>query len=134
MLRADVAEAAAARPSGVVSLLPAFDQYVVAAPRDDSPVLAAAHKDRVYRRQGWLSPVLLVDGRIAGVWRHEAKHGEVNVVIEPFGAVGDDVRAGAEARGGAAGGLPRRRARAQLGVVRLRQAARPRAERAARAS
>ncbi len=41
------------------------------------PVLAAEHKDRVYRRQGWLSPVLLVDGRIAGVWRHEAKHGEV---------------------------------------------------------
>jgi hypothetical protein len=96
MLRADVAEAAAARPSGVVSLLPAFDQYVVAAPRDDSPVLAAEHKARVYRLQGWLSPVLLVDGRIAGVWRHEAKHGEVNVVIEPFDAVGDDVRAGAE--------------------------------------
>ena len=97
MLRADVEAAAAAQPSGVVSLLPAFDQYVVAAPRDDSPVLAAAHKDRVYRRQGWLSPVLLVDGRIAGVWRHEAKHGELNVVIEPFGVVGDDVRAGAEA-------------------------------------
>jgi hypothetical protein len=96
MLRADVAAAAAARPSGVVSLLPAFDQYVVAAPRDDSPVLAAEHKARVYRPQGWLSPVLLVDGRIAGVWRHDARHGEVNVVIEPFEVVGDDVRAGAE--------------------------------------
>ena len=96
MLRADVDAAAAARPAGVVSLLPAFDQYVVAAPRDDSPALAAEHKARVYRPQGWLSPVLLVDGRIAGVWRHEAKHGEVNVVIEPFAAVGDDVRAGAE--------------------------------------
>ena len=97
MLQADVEAAAAARPSGVVSLLPAFDQYVVAAPRDETPVLAAAHKDRVYRRQGWLSPVLLVDGRIAGVWSHAAKHGEVNVVIEPFDSVGDDVRAGAEA-------------------------------------
>jgi hypothetical protein len=97
MLRADVEAAAAAQASGVVSLLPAFDQYVVAAPRDETPVLAAADKDRVYRRQGWLSPVVLVDGRIVGVWRHEAKHGEVNVVIEPFGAVGDDVRAGAEA-------------------------------------
>jgi uncharacterized protein YcaQ len=97
MLRADVAAAGAAQPSGVVSLLPAFDQYVVAAPREETPVLAAAHKDRVYRRQGWLSPVLLVDGVIAGVWRHEAKLGEVNVVIEPFAPVGDDVRAGAEA-------------------------------------
>ncbi len=96
MLRGDVEAAAATQPSGVVSLLPAFDQYVVAAPRQETPVLAAEHKDRVYRRQGWLSPVLLVDGRIAGVWRHEAKHGEANVVIEPFGAVGDDARAGAE--------------------------------------
>ena len=96
LLRADVEAAAAARPAGVVSLLPAFDQYVVAAPREETPVLAAADKDRVYRRQGWLSPVLLVDGRIAGVWRHEARHGEVNVAIEPFGDVGDDVRAGAE--------------------------------------
>ena len=95
MLRADVEAAAAARPAGIVSLLPAFDQYVVAAPREETPVLAAVHKDRVYRRQGWLSPVLLLDGRIAGVWRHEAKHGEVNVVIEPFAAVGDAVRAGA---------------------------------------
>ena len=96
MLRDDVAAAAAARPSGVVALLPAFDQYVVAAPREETPVLAAEHKDRVYRRQGWLSPVLLVDGRIVGVWRHAVKPGEVNVVIEPFDGVDDEVRAGAE--------------------------------------
>ncbi len=95
MLRADVEAAGGARPEGIVSLLPAFDQYVVAAPRDDSPVLAAAHRARVHRRQGWLSPVLLVDGRIVGVWRHEAKYGEVNVVIEPFAPVDDAVRAGA---------------------------------------
>ena len=96
MLRADVAAAAAAAPSGVVSLLPAFDQYVVAAPREETPVLAAEHKDRVYRRQGWLSPVLLVDGRIAGVWRHERKAGGLGVTLEPFAAVEEFVRAGAE--------------------------------------
>ncbi|MDQ3723769.1 MAG: winged helix DNA-binding domain-containing protein [Actinomycetota bacterium] len=82
MLRDDVAEAAAARPSAVVCLLPAFDQYVVAAPRDDSPVLAEQHKARVYRRQGWLSPVLLVDGRIVGVWSHERRGGFLGVTIE----------------------------------------------------
>jgi hypothetical protein len=91
-----VAGAAAAAPSGVVSLLPAFDQYVVAAPREETPVLAAVHKDRVHRRQGWLSPVLLVDGRIAGVWRHEREGGSLGVTIEPFGAVDDFVRDGAE--------------------------------------
>jgi uncharacterized protein YcaQ len=97
MLAADVAEAAAAEPSGTVALLPAFDQYVVAAPREETPLLAAEHRTRVYRAQGWLSPVLLVDGRIEGVWRHERKGGRVTVVVEPFGDVAEDVRAGAEA-------------------------------------
>ena len=96
MLREDVAAAGAAQPSGLVSLLPAFDQYVVAAPREESPVLAAEHKDRVYRRQGWLSPVLLADGRIVGVWSHERKGGLLGVTIAPFAAVGEAVRAGAE--------------------------------------
>jgi hypothetical protein len=91
-----VAEAGASAASGVVSLLPAFDQYVVAAPRDETPVLAARLKDRVYRRQGWLSPVLLVDGRIRGVWRHERRGGLLGVTIEPFGPVDDAARAGAE--------------------------------------
>ena len=87
MLREDVAAAGAASPSGVVSLLPAFDQYVVAAPREETPALAARFKDRVYRRQGWLSPVLLVDGRMAGVWSHERRGGFLGVTIAPFGLV-----------------------------------------------
>ena len=96
MLRRDVAEAGASSPSGVVSLLPAFDQYVVAAPREETPVLAAQHKDRVYRRQGWLSPVLLVDGRMAGTWSHERKGGFLGVTLEPFAPAEDVIRAGAE--------------------------------------
>jgi hypothetical protein len=98
MLAADVPAAAAAAPIGTVALLPAFDQYVVAAPREASPVLAAEHRTRVYRSQGWLSPVLLVDGRIEGVWRHERKGGRLTVVVEPFGTVAEHVRAGAEAQ------------------------------------
>ncbi|HEX4362929.1 MAG TPA: winged helix DNA-binding domain-containing protein [Solirubrobacteraceae bacterium] len=97
MLRTDVDDAGAARPVGVVALLPAFDQYVVAAPRDDGPVLAARYKAQVYRRQGWLSPVLLVDGRIAGTWKHERAAGRVAVTIAPFAVLDDAVRTGAEA-------------------------------------
>jgi hypothetical protein len=97
MLRGDVDDLAATEPAGVVALLPAFDQYVVAAPREDSPVLPAALKGRVYRSQGWLSPVLLVDGRIEGVWRHERIRIRLAVTIEPFGDVSDALRAGAEA-------------------------------------
>ena len=71
-------------PAGVVRLLPAFDQYVVAAPRDREAVLPGALKSRVYRPQGWLSPVLLVDGRVEGVWRHDRKGDRLIVEIEPF--------------------------------------------------
>jgi hypothetical protein len=103
MLAADVEPAAAAEPTGAVRLLPAFDHYVIAAPRDADAVLAAEHRARVYRTQGWLSPVLVVDGRIAGVWSYEAKGDRVAVTVEPFGRVRGDVKAAVEAEAGRLG-------------------------------
>jgi uncharacterized protein YcaQ len=96
-LATDVEQIAAVEPAGEVRLLPAFDQYTVAAPRDRGAVLAGARRARVYRPQGWLSPVLLAGGRMAGVWSHEAKGGRMSVEIEPFGALGRRERAAAEA-------------------------------------
>jgi signal transduction histidine kinase len=84
MLAEDVEAAAAAHPAGVVRLLPAFDHHVVAAPRDSDVVLPAEFRERVYRPQAWLSPVLLVDGRMAGIWSHEARGGRLSVTVEPF--------------------------------------------------
>ena len=94
-------------------LLPAFDQYVVAAPRGDDDVVLATERARVYRPQGWLSPVLLVDGRMAGVWSHERKGERLIVEVEPFGRLTRAVRAGLRDRGRGARPLPRRRARAE---------------------
>jgi hypothetical protein len=101
MLAEDVEEAAAAEPGGAVRLLPAFDHYVVAAPRDAEAVLPAAHGARVYRTQGWLSPVVLVDGRMAGVWSHERKGKRLAVEVEPFGRLTRAERAGVEAEAAA---------------------------------
>jgi hypothetical protein len=97
MLTEHVAEAVDATPSGSVRLLPGFDQYVLGAPRDAPAVLLpSAFKPRVYRNQGWISPVLLIDGRIAGVWRHERKGSRLEVRIEPFTDVPAPVRRAAE--------------------------------------
>jgi len=93
MLAADVDEAAAAEPEGAVRLLPAFDPYVVAAPRKEGAVLHADRRAEVYRPQGWLSPVLLVDGVIRGVW---ARDGGV-IALTPFGRLAGAVRAAAAA-------------------------------------
>lgn len=89
-LEGDVAAIEAAEPAGHVRLLPAFDQYVVAAPRDER---ATSAPERIYRPGGWFSPVLLVDGVMAGVWAIE----DGAVTIEPFGKVGQAVREAAEA-------------------------------------
>jgi hypothetical protein len=99
MLAEHVQEAEDAELAGVVRLLPAFDQYVVAAPRDREAVLPEALKGRVYRQQGWLSPVLLVDGCMKGVWRHELKGDRLVVGIEPFADQPGWVRRAAEEEG-----------------------------------
>jgi hypothetical protein len=67
-----------------VRLLPAFDQYVITATLQAERLMPGPFKDRVYRPQGWLSPVLLVGGRMDGTWRQETKGRRVQVTIEPF--------------------------------------------------
>ena len=99
-LAAHVGAMAGAGPSGAVRLLPAFDPYVIASARDAPAILAPERKARVHRPQGWISPVLLVDGRIEGVWSHERASGRLSVTVEPFGALPGAVREGAEAEAG----------------------------------
>ena len=100
MLAADlpaIRAANAASRTPVVRLLPAFDQYVVTATRQVEHLTSGIHADRIYRPQGWLSPVLLVDGRMDGVWRHEVRGSSVSVRIEPFEPVRAPVRKAAAA-------------------------------------
>ncbi len=96
-LTAIVEEVAAAEPAGAVRLLPAFDQYVVAAPRDREAVLPSSHTKSVYRPQGWLSPVVLVDGRIVGTWKYEQKGNRVEVHVQPFVKAAKHTREGVRA-------------------------------------
>ena len=95
-VREQVADIASAAPRGAVCLLPAFDPYVIGSARDVPAILAPEHKARVHRPQGWISPVLLVDGRIEGVWSHKRAGGRLRVRIEPFGELAGGVRDGAE--------------------------------------
>lgn len=77
------------RPS--VRLLPFFDSFLLAL-KDKKHLVDAAHYKRVYRPQGWLSPVVLVDGRIAGIWSHERKGQRLSVRVEAFRPFGSDVQ------------------------------------------
>jgi hypothetical protein len=97
MLAADAREAATLPPADGVRLLPAFDPYVIAATKQAEPFLPGDFADRIYRPQGWLSPVLLLDGVMAGVWRHERKGRRLVVTVEPFGRLPAARRAEVEA-------------------------------------
>ncbi|GAA1262088.1 hypothetical protein GCM10009609_26350 [Pseudonocardia aurantiaca] len=51
----------------------------------------------VSRTAGWISPVLVVDGEVAGVWEHELRDGTLTVVAREFAPLTPAVRAAAEA-------------------------------------
>jgi hypothetical protein len=74
---------------------PFFDAFLLGH-KDKAHLVDAAHYKRVYRPQGWLSPVVLVDGRVAGVWSHERKGERLLLTIEPFARPSKAVRDGIE--------------------------------------
>ena len=80
------------RVRGSIRLLPHFDSYLLAH-RDKDHLLSAKHYKRVYRNQGWISPVVLIDGEVAGVWSHKLENRRLLVEIEPFDGLSAPVRA-----------------------------------------
>ncbi len=69
-------------PAETVLLLPAFDPYVVGSTRQLDRV-STGPKSAVSRPQGWISPTLVVDGRIEGVWEPSPEGPRVS----PFGTL-----------------------------------------------
>jgi hypothetical protein len=64
-------------PTDVVRLLPGFDQYVLAAERENEAVLPRPLKAEVSRTAGWISPVVVAGGRIVGVWELDRDAGRI---------------------------------------------------------
>jgi hypothetical protein len=83
-LAKDVPAMAAAEPPDVARLLPAFDPWVIGASRSHPALLHPRHKPRVHRPQGWVSPVILVNGQVGGVWKHSRKGRRLLVELAPF--------------------------------------------------
>ncbi|HEY1013875.1 MAG TPA: winged helix DNA-binding domain-containing protein [Herpetosiphonaceae bacterium] len=79
----------------VVNLLPGFDPYVIALLRQEA-LLDPALRDQVSRPQGWIAPVLLVDGRMAGVWDTERTKDAITAQVTPFRPLTAAERRGAE--------------------------------------
>jgi hypothetical protein len=69
--------------AGVVRLLPMFDAYTHGL-MDYDQLLPAAFRPLVFRPQGWISAVVLVDGRIGGVWEYKTRASGTTVKVHMF--------------------------------------------------
>jgi hypothetical protein len=83
--RGAAAAAAAGVPDGVL-LLPGFDPWVLAPISHRAHTIPDGHVDDVSRAAGWISPVLVVDGRVAGTWGPATQDGVTTVTVTPFAA------------------------------------------------
>ncbi|WP_225821734.1 winged helix DNA-binding domain-containing protein [Streptomyces naphthomycinicus] len=86
-LREDLETLARPAPDGtpVVRLLPGFDPYVVGLTRQLASLLPdPALRSKVSRTAGWISPVLVVDGMIGGVWTTRRLARRTEVEVEAF--------------------------------------------------
>ena len=93
VLRRDLEELAEAKPASTPTLLPSFDTFLLAHAVKDHLVEPRFYK-RVYRNQGWLSPVVIVNGRIVAVWFLEERAKSFTVDVQPFSTLDAKVRRG----------------------------------------
>jgi uncharacterized protein YcaQ len=96
LLADDVDGLRSGEPVRTVRLLPAFDPYVIGSTGHVVNLMPGDHKARVHRGQGWVSPVLLVNGRMDGVWRQERKGRRLLIEIQPFVKIPKRARRAAE--------------------------------------
>ncbi|HET9346947.1 MAG TPA: crosslink repair DNA glycosylase YcaQ family protein [Candidatus Limnocylindrales bacterium] len=86
---------AAARPTSAVRLVPGFDAYVLGPGSTDGHVIPRGRRSAVSRQAGWISPVVVAGGVVAGTWLLDGDVVEVTWFGEagrpPRTALGEEV-------------------------------------------
>ena len=67
----------------MVRLLPYFDSYLLGH-KDRRHLVSLNHHPKIYRAQGWIAAVVLVDGRAAGVWEYTRQANRLHVKVAKF--------------------------------------------------
>jgi hypothetical protein len=87
VLREDLDELAQARlERPLVRLLPYFDTFLLGH-KERQHLVTMEHRPKVYRAQGWIAPVVLVDGRAAAVWEYTREANRLRVKVAKFGSL-----------------------------------------------
>lgn len=84
VLRGDLDELARARfEHPLVRLLPYFDSFLLGH-RERVHLVAGGHYSKVYRPQGWIAPVVLVDGHVVATWELDRGKDSLDVTVSKF--------------------------------------------------
>jgi hypothetical protein len=70
-----------------VRFLPGFDNILLSH-ADRSRIIADEHRKQLWTKNGLVAPTFLVDGRVAGWWRHQSTKTEASITVTPFAALG----------------------------------------------
>ena len=66
-----------------IRLLPYFDSFLLGH-KEREHLVPTQHHRKVFRAQGWIAPVVLVNGRIGAVWEHTLEQETLRVTVTPF--------------------------------------------------
>ncbi len=83
-LAADLPRIEKATIAANVRLLGNFDPYILGAGRSRTAIVPEGKMARVFRIAGWVSPVVLVNGLVAGVWHYTQQRKGIDIRVEPF--------------------------------------------------
>lgn len=87
----DLAQASFEQP--VIRLLPYFDTFLLGHKERDH-LVTMEQRPSVYRAQGWIAPVVLVNGRVIGVWETTMEKDHLRVQVTKFGSIPSIIAAG----------------------------------------
>jgi hypothetical protein len=93
-LRTFVPSIRSMEPTGAVHLLPMFDAFTIGLTRGKffQRLLSPENQKKVYRAQGWISAVVLVDGFIKGTWEYKIQRSKTTVLVNLFSTLTDGTR------------------------------------------
>jgi winged helix DNA-binding protein len=94
VLREDLDELSQAEFEGpLVRLVPYFDSFLLGH-KEREHIAAGEHRVKIYRPQGWIAPVVLVDGRAVAVWEQAREGNRLHVKVLKFEPISRRVTAG----------------------------------------
>ena len=82
LLAEDVDDLDDTAPTQAVRLLPGFDQYVLGPGTNAEEIIASSRRAEVSRAAGWISPVVVAGGPVAGTWNADGGKVELRLFEE----------------------------------------------------